>query len=49
MTCQPPTTRKNSTACFCHEVTNQFDNNGNFNFTNAAGTNAQSFYLLQLQ
>jgi autotransporter-associated beta strand protein len=30
-------------------LTNQFDNNGNFNFTNAAGTNAQNFYLLQLQ
>ena len=29
-------------------VTNQFDNNGNFNFTNVAGTNAQNFYLLQL-
>jgi autotransporter-associated beta strand protein len=30
-------------------LTNQFDNSGNFNFTNAVGTNAQSFYLLQLQ
>jgi fibronectin-binding autotransporter adhesin len=30
-------------------LTNQFDSNGNFNFTNAGGTNAQSFYLLQLQ
>jgi fibronectin-binding autotransporter adhesin len=29
--------------------TNQFDGNGNFNFTNPLGTNAQSFYLLQLQ
>jgi hypothetical protein len=33
-----------------HIVTNQFDSSGNFNFTNAAGTNApQEFYLLQLQ
>ena len=30
-------------------LTNQFDNSGNFNFTNAVGTNAQTFYLLQLQ
>ena len=30
-------------------LTNQFDGSGNFNFTNAPGTNApQSFYLLQL-
>ena len=30
-------------------LTNQFDGNGNFNFTNAMNTNnAQSFYLLQL-
>jgi hypothetical protein len=30
-------------------ATNQFDSGGNFNFTNAPGTNApQSFYLLQL-
>jgi autotransporter-associated beta strand protein len=29
-------------------LTNQFDIGGNFNFTNAAGTNAQNFYLLQL-
>ena len=29
-------------------LTNQFDNSGNFNFTNAVGTNAQTFYLLQL-
>jgi autotransporter-associated beta strand protein len=30
-------------------LTNQFDNNGNFNFTNAMDTNApQSFYRLQL-
>ena len=30
-------------------VTNQFDNNGNFNLTNAMNTNSpQSFYLLQL-
>ena len=29
-------------------LTNQFDNNGNFNFTNAFGTNAQNFYLLQV-
>jgi autotransporter-associated beta strand protein len=27
-------------------LTNQFDNDGNFNFTSAAGTNAQSFYRL---
>jgi autotransporter-associated beta strand protein len=31
-------------------LTNQFDNNGNFNFTNPAVTNSpQQFYLLQLQ
>jgi autotransporter-associated beta strand protein len=30
-------------------LTNQFDNNGNFNFTNPRGTNTQTFYLLQLQ
>jgi hypothetical protein len=31
-------------------LTNQFDSNGNFNFTNATGANApQIFYLLQLQ
>jgi autotransporter-associated beta strand protein len=30
-------------------LTNQSDNNGNFNFTNAINTNAQTFYLLQLQ
>jgi hypothetical protein len=33
-------------------LTNQFDNDGNFNFgfTNAANTNStQNFYLLQLQ
>ena len=31
-------------------LTNQFDNSGNFNFTNAINFNAaQSFYLLQLQ
>ena len=31
-------------------LTNQFDNSGNFNFTNAINSNnAQSFYLLQLQ
>jgi autotransporter-associated beta strand protein len=30
-------------------LTNQFDNNGDFNFTNPAGTNSQSFYMLQLQ
>lgn len=31
-------------------ITNQFDNNGNFNFTNPMGSNTpQSFYLLQLQ
>jgi autotransporter-associated beta strand protein len=30
-------------------LTNQFDGNGNFNFTNPLGTNTQSFYLLQLQ
>ena len=30
-------------------LTNQFDNNGNFNFTNAISTNSpQEFYLLQL-
>ena len=29
-------------------LTNQFDNNGNFNFTNAFGTNAQNYYLLQV-
>ena len=29
-------------------LTNQFDDNGNFNFTNAIGTNAQSFYRLQV-
>jgi hypothetical protein len=30
-------------------VTNQFDNGGNFNFTNTMNTNSpQSFYLLQL-
>jgi hypothetical protein len=29
--------------------TNQFDGNGNFNFTNPLGANAQSFYLLQLR
>jgi hypothetical protein len=29
-------------------LTNQFDNNGNFNFTNAFGTNTQTFYLLQV-
>jgi autotransporter-associated beta strand protein len=29
-------------------LTNQFDNNGNFNFTNATGTNAQNYYLLQV-
>ena len=28
--------------------TNQFDINGNFNFTNDVGTNTQSFYLLQV-
>jgi len=31
-------------------LTNQFDNNGNFNFTNDLGTNTpQTFYLLQLR
>jgi autotransporter-associated beta strand protein len=30
-------------------LTNQFDNSGNFNFTNPFGTNTQSFYQLQLQ
>jgi rhamnogalacturonan endolyase len=31
-------------------LTNQFDNSGNFNFTNAMNTNfPQSFYMLQLQ
>jgi len=31
-------------------LTNQFDNSGNFNFTNGINSNtAQSFYLLQLQ
>jgi hypothetical protein len=30
-------------------LTNQFDNSGNFNFTNPFGINAQTFYLLQLQ
>jgi hypothetical protein len=30
-------------------VTNQFDNNGNFSFTNPFGTNLQGFYLLQLK
>jgi autotransporter-associated beta strand protein len=30
-------------------LTNQFDNSGNFNFTNPRGTNTQTFYLLQLQ
>lgn len=30
-------------------LTNQFDGGGNFNFTNPFGTNAQSFYRLQLQ
>ncbi len=30
-------------------LTNQFDNSGNFNFTNPVGTDAQGFYLLQLQ
>jgi beta-galactosidase len=29
--------------------TNQFDGNGNFNFTNPLGANAQNFYLLQLR
>jgi autotransporter-associated beta strand protein len=29
-------------------LTNQFDGNGNFNFTNGTGTNAQNFYRLQL-
>jgi rhamnogalacturonan endolyase len=29
-------------------LTNQFDGNGSFNFTNSAGTNAQNFYLLQI-
>ena len=29
-------------------LTNQFDGNGNFNFTNPAGTNMQKFYLLQI-
>jgi hypothetical protein len=29
-------------------LTNQFDANGNFNFTNAVGSAAQSFYLLRL-
>ena len=30
-------------------LTNHFDGNGNFNFTNAPGTNVpQSFYLLQI-
>jgi autotransporter-associated beta strand protein len=29
-------------------LTNQFDSSGNFNFTNPAGTNAGSFYRLQL-
>lgn len=29
-------------------LTNQFDGNGNFNFTNPAGTNPGSFYRLQL-
>jgi hypothetical protein len=29
-------------------LTNQFDGSGNFNFTNPAGTNTQSFYLLQI-
>jgi hypothetical protein len=29
--------------------TNQFDASGNFNFTNAIGTNRQDFYLLQSQ
>jgi len=31
------------------QLTNQFDNNGNFNFTNAIGTNWQNFYMLQVQ
>ena len=32
-------------------LTNQFDGSGNFNFdfTNAVGTNAQTFYLIQVQ
>jgi hypothetical protein len=30
-------------------LTNQFDNNGGFNFTNAAATNAQNYYLLRVQ
>jgi autotransporter-associated beta strand protein len=30
-------------------LTNQFDNSGNFNFSNSGGTNSQNFYLLQLQ
>ena len=30
-------------------LTNQFDNNGNFDFTNVVGTNSPGFYLLQLQ
>ncbi|MGP8218827.1 MAG: autotransporter-associated beta strand repeat-containing protein, partial [Limisphaerales bacterium] len=29
-------------------LTNQFDNNGNFNFTTATGGNAQNFYRLQV-
>jgi hypothetical protein len=36
-------------ASWTRVLTNQFDSSGNFNFTNAIGTNAQSFYLLQLQ
>ena len=30
-------------------LTNRFDSGGNFNLTGPAGTNTQSFYLLQLQ
>jgi autotransporter-associated beta strand protein len=30
-------------------LTNQFDNSGDFNFSNPFGTNSQNFYMLQLQ